>query len=236
MTMKITVKFFGPAQSWAQTQEMPLYLQQPVTLRELKTQLADMFVRMRDRMDQTALSLNAEITDDLAKVKDGDEVAVLPPICGGADTSSMLTDKPLDAGKMIQDACRATVGAVASFVGVARADETIENGKIKKVGSLFYEAYAPMAEKALGRIAQELCRQYALETLVLAHRVGEVRAGEPSVVIIAAAAHRKSALDAVSEAIERVKKEAPLWKQEKYEDGTLCWKEGISIEKKENAL
>lgn len=231
--MKITVKFFGPAQSWAQTQEMPLYLPQPVTLRELKAHLADMFVRLRDRMDQTALALNAEMADENAKVKDGDEVAVLPPICGGAQGKSMLTEEPLDAGKIIRESSTPSTGAVASFVGVARADEKEENGKRTQVRSLYYEAYASMAEKALEQITQELCKRHALETLCLFHRVGEVAAGEPSVVIVASSRHRNAALDAVAEAIERVKKEVPLWKKENYEDGTSTWHDGVPIIKSE---
>ena len=86
--------------------------------------------------------------------------------------------------------------------------------------TLAYEAYAGMAEKQLARVAATARSQWpALHRLVLLHRVGEVPVGEASVVVVASAAHRRDALDAVAFCIDRIKATVPVWKLERYADG-----------------
>jgi molybdopterin synthase catalytic subunit len=116
------------------------------------------------------------------------------------------------------------VGAVASFTGLVR-DENAG----RRVHHLEYEAYAPLAERALDRIEREVKGEWPGVTLGLHHRTGRLDIGEASVIIVAAAAHRADAFAACRYAIERVKQIVPLWKHEHFEGGE-AWIEGATAE------
>jgi molybdopterin synthase catalytic subunit len=92
------------------------------------------------------------------------------------------------------------------------------------VARLTYTAYRPMALAALERIVREL-EMTGEARVAVVHRLGEVPVGEPSVVIAAASAHRRAAYEASREALERLKREVPIWKREHYADGEAAWRE-----------
>ena len=127
----------------------------------------------------------------------------------------LLVEGPLDAAAVEAEVRTPAAGAVVVFVGTAR-DET----RGKKVVSLFYEAYAAMAEKRLAEICEEVRAKHGALHVALRHRIGECPVGEASVVIAASAAHRAQAFDACRAAIEEIKVSAPLWKKEHYADGS----------------
>ena len=127
---------------------------------------------------------------------------------------ALLSEGPIDAAAVEAEVRGPDAGAVVVFSGTAR-DET----RGRKVLRLFYEAYGPMAEKRLAEIAEEARAKHGALRVAVRHRVGEVRIGEASVVIAAAAAHRPQAFDACRAALEALKATAPLWKKEHYADG-----------------
>jgi MoaE-MoaD fusion protein len=144
---------------------------------------------------------------------DGDEVAVIPPVSGGAD-SVRLTAEPLSLDEAVRAVADDEAGAVATFSGTARV-----HSRGRTVLHLDYEAYEPMAETMLASLAVELRQRHGLTGMAIHHRVGRVGIGEPSVVIAASAPHRAEAFAACREAIETLKTSIPLWKKEVYEGG-----------------
>ncbi|EIE19675.1 Molybdopterin biosynthesis MoaE [Coccomyxa subellipsoidea C-169] len=110
-------------------------------------------------------------------------------------------------------------GAIATFMGVTR-----DNFDGKKVLSLSYEAYVPMAEKEMQVICRKAHDKWDLKKMAVAHRIGHVGVGEPSVIIAVSSAHRREALEACHWAIDELKATVPIWKKELYEGGEV-WKE-----------
>jgi molybdopterin synthase catalytic subunit/molybdopterin converting factor small subunit len=141
----------------------------------------------------------------------GDEVALIPPVSGGA---FRLSDEPLDPSAVIEEVRSDRAGAVASFIGTTRIES-----RGRTVHYLEYEAYGGMAEGVMAELADELKQRYDLCEVAIAHRTGCVEIGGLSVVIAVSAPHRADALAACKDAIDRLKEIVPLWKKEVYEGG-----------------
>ncbi len=127
----------------------------------------------------------------------------------------MLVDGPVDVAAVEAEVRTPAAGAVVVFVGTAR-----EETRGRRVVRLFYEAYHAMAEKRLAAICEEARVAHGALRVSLRHRVGDCPVGEASVAIAASAAHRAQAFDACRAVIEEIKRSAPLWKREHYEDGS----------------
>jgi len=152
-----------------------------------------------------------------AVLADGDEVAFLPPVSGGAGLTG-LTDWPIDVGSLERSVAADTDGALVTFVGRARNRADDERNVIE----LEYEAFAPMAESVLAEIAAEATERWQA-TVAVVHRTGLVRIGEAAVAIVTAAPHRAEAYEANRFVIEAIKERLPIWKRERFADGTE-WK------------
>jgi molybdopterin synthase catalytic subunit len=141
----------------------------------------------------------------------GDEVAVIPPVSGGA---FVLTEERLTVDVVVDEVRRDEAGAVATFVGTTR-----RRSRDRDVLYLEYEAYEGMAEQVMGDLAESLKRRHDLCEVAIHHRVGRVEIGDTSVVIAVSSPHRAEALAACREAIDELKVSVPLWKKEVYEGG-----------------
>src|ERR687892_2895184 len=126
-----------------------------------------------------------------------------------------IVEEPLDIGALVQDAQRPDCGAVATFVGTTRIDES--DGAA--VEYLEYEAYRPMADKKLEEIGAELEERWDVREVSIVHRIGRVGPGEASVAIVVASPRRGEAFEASRYAIERIKQLVPIWKREVWSDG-----------------
>jgi len=158
-------------------------------------------------------AVNREYAEPDRELHNGDEVALIPPVSGGAD-DVLLTADPLSLDAAVRAAASDEAGAVATFVGTVR-----RQSRGREVTRLEYEAYAEMAEDVMAQLARDLEERYDLCAVAIHHRVGALAIGEASVVIAVSAPHRQDALAACKDAIDRLKETVPLWKKEVYEGG-----------------
>ena len=156
-------------------------------------------------------AVNKEYADRDDPLADGDVVALIPPVSGGA---FRLSGEPLSLDAVVDEVRSDQAGAIATFIGTTRVQSRGHN-----VLHLDYEAYEEMAEQVMAEIAEDLKRRYALCEIAIHHRTGRVDIGEASVVIAVSAPHRQDALAACKEAIDTLKERVPLWKKEFYEGG-----------------
>ena len=156
-------------------------------------------------------AVNHEYAPPDRELAEGDEVALIPPVSGGA---FRLSKTPIDPNDVIREVSDERAGGIATFIGTTRI-----HSRGRTVHYLDYEAYGGMAEKVMAEIGEELKRKHDLCEIAITHRVGRVDIGELSVVIAVSAPHRAAALAACQEAIDTLKERVPLWKKEVYEGG-----------------
>jgi MoaE-MoaD fusion protein len=156
-------------------------------------------------------AVNRDYADADRALSEGDEVALIPPVSGGA---FRLSNAPLSLDTVVDEVRSEAAGAIATFIGTTRV-----HSRDRTVRHLDYEAYEEMAEQVMAEIAGELKERYDLCEIAIHHRTGRVEIGEASVVIAVSAPHRQDALAACKDAIDTLKERVPLWKKEVYEGG-----------------
>jgi molybdopterin synthase catalytic subunit/molybdopterin converting factor small subunit len=168
-------------------------------------------LELGDEPDGLLYAVNKEYATRDRALADGDEVALIPPVSGGA---FLLSDEPLSLDRVVDEVRDEQAGAIATFTGTTRIQS-----RGHTVTHLDYEAYEGMAERVMAEIAEGLQARYELSAIAIHHRVGRVGIGETSVVIAVSAPHRRDALAACKDAIDELKERVPLWKKEVYSDG-----------------
>jgi molybdopterin synthase catalytic subunit/molybdopterin converting factor small subunit len=167
--------------------------------------VADLLDAMELAPRSCVAAINREYADPTARIAPGDEVALVPPVSGGAGAVRRVrvSGASLDVAALSAAVRDPRAGAVVLFEGVTR-----------EVAELDYEAYVEMAEPKLASIAEEEATRHGLCAVAVEHRIGRVPLGEPSVIVAASAAHRGEAFAGARAVIDRVKAEAPIWKVE----------------------
>ncbi len=213
--MKLTVVYFAAARERAGTSAEPLSFPGPMTVAALLTGLQARHPALTALLPLLRSAVNHEFAALEDLVPDGAEVALIPPVAGGAG-NFLVTSQPLSLDPVIEAVADPSRGGVVTFSGAVR-----NQTKGRAVLKLEYEAYAPMAVKKLEQIAAEAVARWPGVTLAIHHRVGTLTPGELAVVIAAAAPHRTEAFRACEHAIERLKQDVPIWKKEHFTDGEV---------------
>lgn len=219
--MKIRLLAFASAAEAIGSGETTYELASGGTVADLRRSLEARHPELGALWDRLAVAVDGEVAAPDRALTEGCEVALLPPVSGGVQAHrAQLVDGAIDLAELAAEMTDPGSGALLIFLGRPR-DRTGE----RAVERLVYQAYRPMAETALDRIAAELEATTAGLSVRIVHRLGPVEIGEPSVAIAVSSPHRDASYSASREALERLKREVPVWKQEIYEDGGSAWRE-----------
>jgi molybdopterin synthase catalytic subunit len=204
--MKVAVRLFAALRERAGAREAALELDEGALVDDVWPALG-----LGEEPTGLVYAVNRAYVERGTPLADGDEVALIPPVSGGA---FVLSGEPLSLERAAAEVASDGAGAIATFVGTTRA-----RSRGRDVIRLEYEAYEGMAEAEMERIAGALRDRHDVIDVAIHHRVGPVEIGETSVVIAVSAAHRAAAYDACREAIDTLKQTVPLWKKELYVGG-----------------
>lgn len=211
--MAVQILYFAGAREAAGTPRETL-AEVPATVAALRRTLEALHPPLGRVLARCRIAVDEEFADDATPLRDGAEVAVVPPVAGGAAGRFAVVDRPLVLAEVVDAVASPAAGGLVTFTGTVR-DAT----RGKRVVRLEYEAYAAMAERKLAEIGAAVAAAHGAEVAIV-HRVGVLSPGEAAVVIACAAPHRTAAFRACEECIERLKKDVPIWKREVFEDGS----------------
>ena len=224
--MRVRVVYFGILRDMSGHEHESIELADNAHLAELYSDLQNRIPDLKNFGTSIALSINYEYSSLDAPLHDGDEVALLPPVSGGAGASNSaaihtrLVRERIDYERIVSDVKSAEDGAVIVFDGIVR-----NHSRGRRTRYLEYSAYEPMAAAELEKLAQSALAKYSVRDVRIVHRLGTLQIGETSVLIVVTSAHRAAAFDAARWIIDTLKKTVPIWKKEFFEDGAV-WADG----------
>lgn len=233
--MHVKVRLFAMLRQQAGWRERDIELPDAATVADAWTLIAKEAPAIAPQRDHVRFALNREYATADQPLSDGDELAFIPPVAGGADSYLRLaiTPDPISdelLADLRHEVASTSDGAYVMFLGQTRKSagtpspgEEAEAAKHsgKPVVALEYEVFDEMALDVLRAIASEIAERFGVNRLAIVHRSGDVPLGEASVVVCAASAHRSAAFDAARYGIEELKARAPIWKSEQYADGSV---------------
>jgi molybdopterin converting factor subunit 1 len=217
--MQVTVRLFGSLREATGAKELAVSLDAGARVEALFALLARENVAFEKLGPKLRVAVNQDVVGFEHQLAEGDEVAFLPPVSGGVEPKRCwISDRPLDAGAVVNRVLGPDVGGVVTFVGTVR-----DASRGHTIRHLEYEAYPEMAERELEKICEEAAQQWGARVAV-AHRIGHLAIGEIAVVVAAAAKHRGEAFAACRYTIDTLKVRVPIWKKE-FAEGGEYWVE-----------
>lgn len=224
--VSIYVLFFGAARDVVDTNPLRISLDAPATVGSAFRYLVDRFGQLERFGRSLLFAVNQEYATRDTQLNENDELAVFPPVSGGANSDSTvcdyvcpldffeLTTDVIDVGPIARRVVPRECGATVTLDGYAR-----EWTAGKKTLYLVYEAYGSMALTEMQRLGREAHKRFEIAHVGIVHRTGRLEIGETSVVIAVSAPHRHAAFEACEWIIKELKRTVPIWKKEVYEDG-----------------
>jgi|SRR5215471_18937550 len=256
MTQKVSVHvlFFGGARDAVGAEEIELTLDSPASAANARAHLITHYPSLQRFGNSLLIAVNQEYAASDQSLNDGDELAIFPPVSGGAESQfttelqshaeADLENKPSAESVSVllppdttSDFFHLTtdpidVGAVARRVVLPNCGATVtldgyarEWTKGRRTLYLVYEAYGPMALSEMNRLIRQAHEKFDIAYVGIVHRTGRLEIGETSVVIAVGAPHRRAAFEACEWAIRELKRTVPIWKKEVFADGEV-WVEG----------
>jgi MoaE-MoaD fusion protein len=241
--MQVRVLFFGMLKELAGKNSDAIEVPEWAVVRDVLTHYAVKIPRIKDALPSLAVAVNQQYAGPETVLKADDEVALLPPVSGGAGETPAgqpeltLNRRSEPKGQRYAEICRSCIdtqeilaglkrgedGAVLVFEGVVR-----NQTRRRKTLYLDYEAYEEMALSQMEALAAQALLQFQVRDVAIVHRLGRLEIGETSVLIAVASAHRAAAFEACRWLIDTLKKTVPIWKKEYFEDGAV-WADGESF-------
>ena len=224
--MRITLLAFGMLRELLGKSTAPLDLPAGATVSDVLERCRALAPGKDGLWSSVAVAVNQEYVRAGHRLEDGDEVALLPPVSGGAGDDSSRTPyvrivrERIVPQEIIPPLERPQDGAVTVFDGIVR-----NHSRGRTTRYLEYEAYEGMALKKMEELAAEAMRRFPIRNVALVHRLGRLEIGESSVLIAVFSEHRAAAFDACRWLIDTLKKTVPIWKKEHFEDGAV-WADG----------
>jgi molybdopterin synthase catalytic subunit len=221
----VDVRLFASLREAAGAASLELALSPGATVADALARLAEQDARLGELLARlpVAAAVNREYATLDAALRDGDELALIPPVSGGEEEAAIhaaVTDEPLSAERLTRRVADPRAGAIVVFQGVTR-----------EIPALDYEAYAEMAVEQIEAILRGCAARHELCAAAAEHRVGRVALGEPSVIVAVSAPHRDEAFSGARAAIDEIKAQAPIWKREERPDGSGGWVDGAVPER-----
>jgi molybdopterin converting factor subunit 1 len=242
--MRVKVLFFGMLRDLVGCSEEQIEVDDGARLASIFERYARRFPRLAEMSTSIVMAQNQEFARPEASLREGDEIALLPPVSGGSGDAAAtgliarnaspelaefedeagnyfaITRVPINAGALASRLARGCDGSVITFEGIVR-----DNSKGRATLYLEYDCYVPLAMKMMREIATSLLAAHPADRIGIVHRLGRMEIGETSVAIVVTSAHRQAAYEVSREAIDRLKRLVPIWKKEYFGDGEV-WVEG----------
>ncbi|HWY60164.1 MAG TPA: molybdenum cofactor biosynthesis protein MoaE [Terriglobales bacterium] len=229
--MQVRILFFGVLKDVTGRGSDLLNLPERATLGDVFSHYEEINPRLGELAASIAISINQEFAAPDSQLKEGDEIAFLPPVSGGLTECesdmlaplrrySLMVREKIDTQGVLSKLKHSADGAAVVFEGVVR-----DNTRGRSTLYLDYEAYEEMALKQMDALAEQALQQFPIRDVAMVHRLGRLEIGETSVLIVVASAHRAAAFDACRWLIDTLKRTVPIWKKEYFEDGAV-WSDG----------
>ena len=230
--MNVNVRLFAGLTTLVGARNVSLELNDGATVAELRDELQRRYPAVTPFLPTLICAVDEEYVDPGHRLKDGDDVAIIPPVSGGGAVLGPfeITAGPLDPQRLVAAVRRDESGAVVLFYGVAR-----NHSEGRRVLALEYDAYPSMAQRKLREVAEEVASRFPVTGIGILHRTGRLAVGEASLLVAVSAAHRQEAFEAAHYAVDRIKQTVPIWKNEIWEDGDGAWVAGHTVELPERA-
>jgi molybdopterin converting factor subunit 1 len=208
--MKVRLRLFGAVSERAQFDEEAIEVPDGSTAGDVLRLVGDRFPSTRALLGRVSVAVNLEVVSGNVLLSDDDEVALLPPVAGGAaKIVTGLRDRAPMVEEALAEAADPGAGGTVVFLGTVR--DQSDTGSVER---LEYTAYAEMAELVLRRVAEEAAERWPLVAVVVLHAVGDLVVGDTTVIVACSGAHRSEAFDACRYVIDEVKRRVPIWKKE----------------------
>jgi MoaE-MoaD fusion protein len=221
--MRVRILVFGILKDLIPESVTSLELPAGSCVQDLLDRYSQSFAGRDELWRALAVAVNLEYVPANHALREGDEVALLPPVSGGAGDLAphvSLVRERIDAHRTVTGLERPEDGALVIFDGMVR-----NNTRGRRTLYLIYEAYEEMALTQMRALAVKAMADFAIRNVAIVHRLGRIEVGESSVLIAVASAHRAAAFDACRWLIDTLKKTVPIWKKEHFEDGAV-WADG----------